>query len=65
MPSRDSGGFKCCVRPGPGTVTIRARITYNVTFWANGYTERLANYTWSSPPATYQSGELSDVNTNN
>ena len=51
--------------PGPGTVTIQARITYNVTFWANGYTEPLADYTWTSAPATYKSGELSAVNTNN
>ena len=51
--------------PGPGTVTIRARITYSVTFWANGYTEPLADYIWTSTPATYRSGELSAVNTNN
>ncbi|HQZ35114.1 MAG TPA: hypothetical protein PK020_11855 [Ilumatobacteraceae bacterium] len=50
--------------PGPGTVTIQARITYAVTFWANGYTETLADYVWTSPPATYRSGELSAVNTN-
>ena len=50
--------------PGPGTVTIQARITYSVTFWANGYTEPLADYVWTSPPAIYRSGELSAVNTN-
>ncbi len=51
--------------PGPGTVTIQARITYDVTFWANGYTESLADYTWTSEPATFATGELSAVNTNN
>ena len=51
--------------PGPGTVTIQARITYDVTFWANGYTEALADYTWVSPAATFATGELSAVNTNN
>ena len=50
--------------PGPGTVTIQARITYSVTFWANGYTEPLTDYTWTSEPTTYRSGELSAVNTN-
>jgi hypothetical protein len=50
--------------PGPGTVTIQARITYTVTFWANGYTEPLNDYTWTSPPTTYRTGELSAVNTN-
>ncbi|MDO8364797.1 MAG: hypothetical protein Q7V88_18040 [Actinomycetota bacterium] len=50
--------------PGPGTVTIQARITYSVTFWANGYTEPLADYVWTSPPATFATGELSAVNTN-
>ena len=51
--------------PGPGTVTIQARITYTVTFWANGYTEPQPDYTWTSAPTTYRSGELSTVNTNN
>ncbi len=50
--------------PGPGTVTIQARITYSVTFWANGYIEPLADYIWTSTPSTYRSGELSAVNTN-
>lgn len=50
--------------PGPGSVTIEARITYRVTFWASGYTEQLADYVWSSPPVTYPTGELSSVNTN-
>ncbi|MCE9621454.1 MAG: hypothetical protein K8R99_03805 [Actinomycetia bacterium] len=51
--------------PGPGTVTIQARITYDVTFWANGYTEALPDYTWTSEAATFATGELSAVNTNN
>ncbi|MEQ1873102.1 MAG: hypothetical protein ABL953_05180 [Ilumatobacteraceae bacterium] len=50
--------------PGPGTVTIQARITYNATFWANGYTEALPDYTWVSPATTFATGELSAVNTN-
>ena len=51
--------------PGPGTVTIQARITYTVTFWANGYTEPRPDYVWTSTPTTVQSGELAAVNTNN
>lgn len=50
--------------PGPGTVRIEARITYRVTFWANAYTEQLADYVWNSPTAVYSVGELSSVNTN-
>ena len=50
--------------PGPGTVSIQARITYDATFWANGYTESLPDYTWTSEPATFATGELSAVNTN-
>jgi hypothetical protein len=50
--------------PGPGSVTIQARITYKVTFWVSGYTEHLPDYEWSSPPATFRTGELSSVNTN-
>lgn len=51
--------------PGPGTVTITARITYRVVFWANGYTESLPDYVWSSEPAVFETGELSAVNVNN
>ena len=51
--------------PGPGQVTIQARITYTVTFWANGYTEPQPDYTWTSEPVTYTTGELAAVNTNN
>ncbi len=49
---------------GPGSVTIQARITYHVTFWANGYTETLADYVWTSVPVTFRTGELAAVNTN-
>ena len=51
--------------PGPGSVTIQARITYDVTFWANGYTDSLPDYTWTSEATTVATGELSAVNTNN
>ncbi|MCU1361139.1 MAG: hypothetical protein JWN99_2428 [Ilumatobacteraceae bacterium] len=49
--------------PGPGTVTITARITYTITFWANGYTEPDDDYIWASEPAAYLAGELTAVNT--
>jgi hypothetical protein len=47
--------------PGPGTVTIQARVTYTVTFRANGWTEPEPDEIWTSPPVTYQIGELSAV----
>ena len=50
--------------PGPGSVSVQARITYRVTFWANGYTEALRDYVWNSAAATYRVGELAAVNTN-
>ena len=50
--------------PGPGSVSIQARITYQVLFWANGYTERLNDYVWSSAPTRFATGELASVNTN-
>lgn len=49
--------------PGPGTVTITARITYSITFWVNGYTEPDDDYTWTSEPTTFDTGELIAVNT--
>ncbi len=49
--------------PGPGEVTITARITYSITFWANGFTEPDDDYVWTSVPAVYDSGELIAVNT--
>ena len=51
--------------PGPGTVTIQARITNTVTLWVSGYTEAMPNYTWVGPATTFRVGELSVVNTNN
>lgn len=51
--------------PGPGTVTIRARITNTVTLWVSGYTEAMPDYTWVGPATTFRVGELSAVNTNN
>lgn len=51
--------------PGPGTVTIRARITNSVTLWVSGYTEAMPDYTWVGPATTFRVGELSAVNTNN
>ncbi len=49
--------------PGPGRVTITARITYTVTFWVDGYTMPDDDYTWTSTPTTYDTGELIAVNT--
>ncbi len=51
--------------PGPGSVTIQARVTYAVTLWVSGYTEPMPEYTWLGPPTTFRVGELSAVNTNN
>ncbi len=51
--------------PGPGTVTIQARITNTVTLWVSGYTEAMPDYTWVGPVTTFRVGELSAVNTNN
>jgi hypothetical protein len=48
--------------PGPGSVTIQARITHSVTLWANGYTEAQPDYVWTSFPVTHPTGELSVVN---
>ena len=50
--------------PGPGTVTIRARITNTVTLWVSGYTEAMPDYTWVGPATAFRVGELSAVNTN-
>jgi len=49
--------------PGPGKVTMTARIVYDLTFWVSGYTERLDDYVWSSEPTTFLTGELRAVNT--
>jgi hypothetical protein len=48
--------------PGPGTLTVQARITYEVTFWANSYTEGQPDYLFTSLPATFTTGELAAVN---
>lgn len=48
---------------GPGTVVVQARVTYRITFWANGWTEQLPDYVWTSAPATFSVGELAVVNT--
>lgn len=48
--------------PGPGTVTIRARVTYRITFRASGYTEIRPDYVWISEPVTIPTGELTAVN---
>ncbi len=50
--------------PGPGSVTVTARIVYTLTFWVSGYTERLEDYVWTSEPTTFLTGELRAVNTN-
>jgi len=50
--------------PGPGTVTIQARVTNTVTLWVSGYTEAMPDYTWVGPANTFRVGELSAVNTN-
>jgi len=48
--------------PGPGTVTIEARVAYHVTFWANGLTDQQPDYIWTAEPVTIVTGELAAVN---
>jgi len=48
--------------PGPGTVTIQARVTFRVVLRASGFTAARPDYTWTSDPATYATGELTSVN---
>lgn len=48
--------------PGPGVVTLQARVTYHITFWANGFTETQPDYVWTSEPVTVTTGELTAVN---
>lgn len=50
--------------PGPGTVTLQARVTYQVVLWVNGYQEPQPDYTLRGPAATFRVGELAAVNTN-
>jgi len=66
LPAQSAPGVNGACRwtpPGPGSVVVTARITYRVTFWANGYTESLPDYVWSSGGATFRTGELAAVNT--
>lgn len=57
------GGPCTWTPPGPGRVTAVARLTYGITFWASGFTAAEPAYVWSSPPQTFQIGELTAVNT--
>ncbi len=57
------GGPCTWTPPGPGEVTVTARITYGVTFWASGYTQAEPPYVWSSTPVTFRVGEMNAVNT--
>lgn len=57
------GGPCIWTPPGPGTVSITARITFGITFWASGYTQAEPDYTWMSEPATFVTGDLTAVNT--
>jgi hypothetical protein len=57
------GGPCIWTPPGPGTVSITARITYGVTFWASGYTQAEPDYAWTSEPAVFVTGDLTAVNT--
>lgn len=42
--------------PGPGSVTIQARMTYTVTLWTGQYTASLDDYVWTSEPSTFVTG---------
>ena len=67
LPAQTAPGVNgpCTWTPGgPGSVTVQARITYRVTFWANGYTEALPDYQWTSVPVVWPTGELAAVNSN-
>ena len=67
LPTQTAPGVNapCTWTPaGPGAVTVQARITYRVTFWANGYTEALPDYVWSSAAVVWPTGELAAVNAN-
>ena len=41
-----------------GSVTIRARVTYNVLLTISGFSEWLSPYVWYSDPLTMTVGEL-------
>jgi hypothetical protein len=64
-PTTDTNRQACAwTAPARGTVTITARITFAVTFWANGGIEPQPDFDWTSAPATYTVGELRAVNVN-
>lgn len=66
LPGQTTPGVNgpCTWTPGgPGSVTVQPRITYRVTFWANGYTESLPDYVWTGVAAVWPTGELAAVNT--
>ena len=48
--------------PGPGVVYVQARITFEITFWANAYTEAQPDYAFTSLLTRFGAGELSAVN---
>lgn len=50
--------------PGPGEVTITARQTFAVSFWASGAVEPQPDYVWESAPVSFRVGELVAVNVN-
>ena len=62
---RHTGAFpNATCHNGPGEVTITARQTFAVTFWASGAVEPQPDYVWTSEPVTFQVGELVAVNVN-
>ncbi len=66
LPSQSAPGVNGPCRwtpPGPGSVTVQARLSFAITFWASGYTEALADYVWTSRPSVFSVGELAAVNT--
>jgi hypothetical protein len=50
--------------PASGSVTIQSTIAYNLTLIANGTTQSLPTYYYTSEPTTLRTGELIAVNTN-
>lgn len=61
----DEPGWSPCTwtPPARGSATITARIIYDITFWASGWTEPDDDYVWRSLPVTYAVGELTSPNT--
>ncbi len=62
----EPGSNRACewTPPGPGEVTVTARQTFAVTFWASGAVEPQPDYVWTSEPTTFTVGELVAVNVN-